>query len=214
MDRTNNLFESFHQELKSYTDNDIRTISKKIMVHDYLGFQHSSWKLAHIYEECARRKSDAHILGSIDGIEEIDRIENIGSGLPVKEPEPDYSVVKPYKQDNGIPFIDDLSFNAALADIYSDLEPNNTIVYKAKGDSMIEADIHDGDILVANAKSEARHGDIIIARLDSGSFVKRFTRYNGSVLLVSENSDYENIKLLPDSDFQIMGVVQAVYRKM
>lgn len=84
-----------------------------------------------------------------------------------------------------------------------------------RGDSMIEAGIHDGDIVVVRPQPDARNGDIVVARVEdeetgeAEATVKRFFREAGRVRLQPENSSMEPIYV---RDVAIEGVVVAVVR--
>ena len=84
-----------------------------------------------------------------------------------------------------------------------------------RGDSMIEAGIHDGDLVIVRPARDARNGEIVVARLedpDTGeadATVKRFFRESGRVRLQPENSALEPIYV---RDVTIEGVVVAGVR--
>lgn len=84
-----------------------------------------------------------------------------------------------------------------------------------RGESMIGAGIHDGDMVIVKPRSEARNGEIVVARLedpDTGeaeATVKRFFREAGRVRLQPENPSMEPIYA---RDVTIEGVVVAVVR--
>lgn len=64
---------------------------------------------------------------------------------------------------------------------------------RVKGDSMIEAGIFEGDILIVNRTPTAENGEIVVAMIDDEATVKRFYRENGHIRLQPENSAYEPI---------------------
>lgn len=65
------------------------------------------------------------------------------------------------------------------------------------GDSMINAGIDDGDILLVKKSKEYKSGDIVVARTDDGTTVKRFIADGGKRYLQPENPEYENILIIP-----------------
>ena len=62
-----------------------------------------------------------------------------------------------------------------------------------KGESMINAGIFDGDIVVVHRTPVANNGDIVVAIVDDSATVKRFHKENGHYRLQPENDDYEPI---------------------
>lgn len=79
-----------------------------------------------------------------------------------------------------------------------------------KGDSMINAGILDGDVVIIKNQSTASHGDIVIALLDDEATCKRLYRQNGKVMLTPENENYSPID---GTNASIIGVVCALHRK-
>jgi repressor LexA len=78
-----------------------------------------------------------------------------------------------------------------------------------RGDSMINAAILDGDLVLVRPKQEASNGQIVVALVEDEATVKRFHRENGRVELLAENPAYAPI--VPDS-LSIVGDVRAVIR--
>lgn len=62
---------------------------------------------------------------------------------------------------------------------------------KVRGDSMIDAATHDGDIVAVRRQDSADHGDIVAVLLDGEAMVKRLRREGGRVWLVPHNPAYE-----------------------
>lgn len=75
------------------------------------------------------------------------------------------------------------------------------IVY-VSGDSMINAGIDDGDMLLVKKSKEFRNGDIVVARNDDGTTVKRFVAENRKTYLKSENPAYKNIPIYEETIFE------------
>jgi DNA polymerase V len=88
--------------------------------------------------------------------------------------------------------------------------PAATFFVRAVGDSMINAGIHSGDLLIVDRALEPTDGNIVIAGLDGEFTVKRFKKMGEKVLLAAENSGYETIEVTGERDFAIWGVVTAV----
>ena len=88
--------------------------------------------------------------------------------------------------------------------------PAATFFVRAIGDSMIDAGIQSGDILVVDKSLEASDGSIVIAELDGEFLVKQFCRCkDGSAWLVPANPRFQPINVTDRPDFSIWGVVTA-----
>lgn len=81
---------------------------------------------------------------------------------------------------------------------------------RAEGDSMIDAGINHGDLLVVAQSPVAENGQIVVALIEDGATVKRFYRKGDHVVLHPENSNYEDIIC---NDVQILGVVKHLIHK-
>ena len=89
--------------------------------------------------------------------------------------------------------------------------PSKTVLIKVKGDSMIDAGIHEGDTVVVEKRGSANVGDIVIAIIDNEFTLKRFGREKGRVVLRPENKAYPVIR--PKGNAEIFGVVVGLFRK-
>ncbi|NUZ07791.1 transcriptional repressor LexA [Piscinibacter koreensis] len=84
---------------------------------------------------------------------------------------------------------------------------------KVRGMSMRDAGIMDGDLLAVQKASDARNGQIVVARIGDDVTVKRFKRARGHVELAPENPDFETIVVAPgDETFAIEGLAVGLIR--
>jgi repressor LexA len=84
---------------------------------------------------------------------------------------------------------------------------------KVRGLSMRDAGIFDGDLLAVQKKSEAKDGQIVVARLGDDVTVKRWKRRKDGVELIAENPDYENIFVKSGSaEFALEGIAVGLIR--
>jgi DNA polymerase V len=88
--------------------------------------------------------------------------------------------------------------------------PAATFFVRVAGDSMRDAGINHGDILVVDRSLEATSGKIIIGIVNGDLTVKRLIRNDTSCKLVAENSDYPPVEITKDTDFNVWGVVTSV----
>ena len=94
--------------------------------------------------------------------------------------------------------------------LVSDYE--NTFLVRVIGDSMIDENIYEGDILVVNKKEQPKDGKVVIASLNGEMAVKRFRRIEGKVYLYSANKKFLPIEILPYWQFEIQGIVKHVIK--
>ena len=81
---------------------------------------------------------------------------------------------------------------------------------RVRGESMLNAGILPGDLVVVHRQQEARNGEIVVALFEDEATVKTYQRKNGRVWLLPENPDYEPI----DGTYaEIIGKVVAVVRR-
>ena len=82
---------------------------------------------------------------------------------------------------------------------------------QAAGDSMVGAGILDGDWLVAKSQTQAKVGNIVVARVDGEATVKRLHKDKGQWFLMPENPDFKPIKS-SEQPFEIVGKIMALQR--
>ena len=83
---------------------------------------------------------------------------------------------------------------------------------EVKGDSMIEAGINDGDIVVIREQSTADNGDIVVALVeDHEATLKRFRRRGGMIALEAANPAYET-RVLPEDHVKVQGRLVGLIR--
>jgi repressor LexA len=86
---------------------------------------------------------------------------------------------------------------------------------RVRGESMIDAHIADGDLVVVRRQAGAQSGDIVAAMVDGEATVKRFGRSGGAVVLKPEHPTMRPIVVEPgQADVQILGKVVGVVRSL
>ncbi len=93
--------------------------------------------------------------------------------------------------------------------------PHGSFLLRVKGDSLKDAYIFNGDVVIVKPDTELVNGQIVVAVLDDAAVVKRFYRKEGNIELHSENSEYKPIVIeANDPKFKIVGSVVGIYRTM
>lgn len=92
--------------------------------------------------------------------------------------------------------------------------PAATFFVRVQGNSMQDAHIQDGDILIVDRAQETVNGSIIVAILNGEFTVKRIEKRKNEVWLIPENGTFALIKIQPEMEFQVWGVVTYVIHKV
>lgn len=90
--------------------------------------------------------------------------------------------------------------------------PSTTFYGKVKGNSMIDAGIHDGDLLIIDKSLEPKNNKIAVCFIDGEFTVKRVKIEKDIIWLIAENKDYPPIKVTKDNEFLIWGIVINVIK--
>lgn len=85
-------------------------------------------------------------------------------------------------------------------------------ILQVKGESMKDIGILDGDLLAVKKSSDARSGQIVVARIDDDVTVKRLVRERQRVVLQAENPDFEPIVVTDTQRFAIEGIAVGLIR--
>ena len=116
----------------------------------------------------------------------------IRAGLPHAEPEDGYDVV--------------------TIDNYLVKQPSRTSLIRVKGDSMVDAGILEGDLIVVEQQADANVGDIVVAIVDDEFTIKCLERERGSFVLKPANDAYPVIR--PKGKLEIFGVMVGLIRRV
>ena len=83
---------------------------------------------------------------------------------------------------------------------------------EVSGDSMIDAGILDGDIVVVRKQDEAANGEVVVAMVNQEATIKRLHKKKDRVELHSENSKYKPILVQTSDEFRIVGILAGLLR--
>jgi len=86
-----------------------------------------------------------------------------------------------------------------------------TFALRVQGDSMIDAHILDGDIVILEDRKDVQNGDVVAALIDGETTLKRYVMEHGRPYLKAENPLYPN--LVPARELRIQGVMVSLVRK-
>lgn len=105
---------------------------------------------------------------------------------------------------------------APVFSLYSLLKgnPRDYFLVRVNGESMKDIGINDGDTLIVNSRALPQDSDIVIASLNGETLVKTFKVIDGDIYLIAENKQFLPIKIYPEEQFAILGVVKYVIHKI
>ncbi|NQW37060.1 MAG: translesion error-prone DNA polymerase V autoproteolytic subunit [Flavobacteriales bacterium] len=92
--------------------------------------------------------------------------------------------------------------------------PSTTFFGRVKGDSMINAGLSHGDLLIVDRSLETVDNKIAVCHIDGEFLVKRIKIEKDIVWLIAENDKYKPIKTTKDNDLLIWGIVTTVIKSV
>jgi DNA polymerase V len=92
--------------------------------------------------------------------------------------------------------------------------PSSTFYGRVRGDSMVNAGLNEGDLLIIDKSLEPVEGKIAVCFIDGDFLVKRIKIAKDIVWLIAENDKYKPIKVTKDNDFLIWGIVTTVIKSV
>lgn len=187
------MYETYKQKIFDFFESHKRMPSYgEIMTLVGFKSKNAAYKLvAKLIEDGLVSKDRSGRLIPALGFEELPLLGVVEAGIP--------SVVEPGE-------LDTFSLDSYLVK-----DKGNTFLLEVKGDSMIDAHIEEGDLVLAERAKEARHGDIVIAEVDGEWTMKYYCRDGAKLWLEPANESYSPI--YPRHSFRIAAVVKGVIRK-
>ncbi|MAW84173.1 MAG: peptidase S24 [Crocinitomicaceae bacterium] len=92
--------------------------------------------------------------------------------------------------------------------------PSATFCVRVTGDSMQNAGIYSGDVMVVDRALEPQNNTIVLAILDGEFTVKRIQKKGQELYLKPENSKFKPIQITEEMNFQVWGVVTHIIHKI
>jgi SOS regulatory protein LexA len=112
----------------------------------------------------------------------------------------------------GFPAASEQIFETTInLDDYLIEKKGSTYILEVDGDSMIDAHIADGDMVIAERSNKAKDGDIVIADVDGEFTMKYFKQLGTKVWLEPANKNFKPI--YPENELKIQAIVKGVIRK-
>lgn len=106
-------------------------------------------------------------------------------------------------------------YSESRLDLNKELISNESATFYARvrGDSMTLAGISNGDLLIIDKSKTPVNGSIVVCLLDGEFTVKRLNKKGNQYYLMPENDNYQPIKIKPENDVTIWGVVTYTIKK-
>ncbi len=105
----------------------------------------------------------------------------------------------------GAPIFADENMEGEILVDESNIGKGRFFALRVRGDSMINAGINNGDLVIIKRQPLAENGDIVAALIDSEATLKRLSLSNDEVFLLPENEKYSPINVTCREDFRILG---------
>lgn len=92
--------------------------------------------------------------------------------------------------------------------------PSTTFYGRVRGDSMINAGLSDGDLLIIDKSLDPKNDKIAVCFIDGEFTVKRIKIEQNKLWLIAENEKYKPIEVTEDNEFMIWGIVTTVIKNV
>ena len=91
--------------------------------------------------------------------------------------------------------------------------PSSTFFFRIGGTSMVDAEMDEGDIVIVDRSIEPYNGCSAVCYIDGEFTVKRVERHDDHTLLIAANPKFKPLRITPDNNFTIWGVVTYVIKR-
>ena len=164
-------------------------------------------------------------IAKIMGIKSVNAAEShikalVKKGVLLKVPDSSRGL-KLVEEYSGIPIVGRVAAGSPISAVeniekYIPTNPISSPVdffLRVKGDSMKDIGIIENDLVGVKKASTAENGSVVVARLEEEVTLKRFVQENGTIKLVAENKNYNDILIDQNSDFSLEGIAVGVVRE-
>lgn len=136
------------------------------------------------------------------------------------------SEVKPDEKTSGLQFFEgrvQAGFPSPAQGEYADVidlnralitNPAATFCARVIGNSMVDAGINEGDLLIIDRSLTPHDGNIAVCFIDGDFTVKRLSMRDNRLFLTPANADYPELPVSEDSNFQVWGVVSHIIKRV
>lgn len=169
-------------------------------------------EISHAFGFASRNAAQKHVQALVaDGLLELDAGRKRGLRLPGRPDQLPLPVLGQVAA--GQPIGADIGSDALLLLDRALFSERPDYLLQVKGDSMRDDGILDGDLVAVKRTSEARNGQVVVARIDSEITIKRLERSKARIRLLPRNPDHAPIEVRAGQEFAIEGVYCGLVRK-
>lgn len=169
-------------------------------------------EIAYAFGFASRNAAQKHVQALVaDGLLELDAGRKRGLRLPGRPDQLPLPVLGQVAA--GQPIGADIGSDALLLLDRALFSERPDYLLQVKGDSMRDDGILDGDLVAVKRASEARNGQVVVARIDSEITIKRLERSKARIRLLPRNPDHAPIEVRAGQEFAIEGVYCGLVRK-
>ena len=187
-------------------------------IRRYIDSNHEAPTIAEIGRQFEMRSSaSVHaVLTALEREGLIKRIPNVSRGIQIVEQS------ESSEEDNEVPLLGTVAAGQPIEAILTHdtiSVPRNlqgrgrTFALRVRGDSMVDENIQDGDIIIVASQQTAENGQVVIALIDNQATVKKFYRESDFIRLEPANPQFKPIFVKTPERIRIQGVVRGLIRK-
>lgn len=196
--------------MQNSADDELFNLIKSNIIKNNLGIYISSYD-KHIIEQAAHNSPDIYNAASSEAMEEINKIKYHSYSSEISDIKP--KILHTDKLDLSI--IQGINPDNKTIDFIKGINNNDKIMhFRVSGDSMINSGIHSGDLIIAETDVELVSNDIIIVSVNGEIYVKKLFLELDSAWLISENPNYEPVKITSDLNVKYIAKVKALFRML
>lgn len=211
--------EKFQLSIAGQTSNQLFQLAKRLLIQQYAGFYHNSWKLELIEKESINRKLNIINKAAFDTAIKIKSLEEYVIDAKVI----DIKRIDYMSKSELITFLESAvgagkknsTLDLEKADKTSilkafGLKANKTFICRISGDSMKNANIINGSNILVDASIKPKDRNVVVASIFGELFVKRYRLFDKDIWLYPENEEFEPVQVTPEMEISFIGVVKKV----
>lgn len=210
--------QEFARKIKQKTNNELYLMARRYLLQENLGLYHNRWKCDLLYDECSRRGEEIFMKAFSDASYATESLKlHIETGAKamiinridfMNKPELRTYLQSAVDSKTHPTLVDSAKIEDLFKNIESSLGELN--ICSVIGNSMKNARILDGDLLIIDRNDEPKNGSIAVVTIADNMLVKRLLYDDNRLYLVSENEKLPPYEVHESDDFTILGIVKMV----
>ncbi len=205
----------FINKVRLFSNDELYNFTRTFFIRENLGYYVNHKKFQVIESEIEKRKSNILSYALNDALLIINNIkEDMGEAKIIKINRIDFMNKEQLKvllasigAAKKNPNISEEETEISSFNEFLGISPENIIICKVTGNSMINANIYEGDSLILDTKSIPKQNEIVVINVNGENLVKRITFNDSKIILNSENEDYTPYEIKTYDEFNFIGIV-------